>query len=171
MIKAIMKMVFSFAVIAASLGIAGPASATADGPDRYQVRGVAYSDVLNIRKWPSHTSRIIAVIPPNGRNIRNLVRRVNGWCLIRYRSVKGWSKCSYLMEQGYRRVERYNVHRVAGNDVLYMRLWPSHRSRIVNAIPPRGRNVYLVRVKGNWGKVVHRGKSGWVNMSYLRAQY
>jgi len=171
MIKAIMKMAFSFAVIAASLGLSGPASATADGPDLYQVRGVAYSDVLNIRKRPSYTSRIIAVIPPKGRNIRNLVRRVHGWCLIRYRAVKGWAKCSYLAEQGDRRAGLYKVHRVAGNDVLYMRRWPSHRSRIVNAIPPRGRNVYLVRVRGNWGKVVHRGQSGWVKMNYLRSQY
>ncbi|MGI9386687.1 MAG: SH3 domain-containing protein [Methyloligellaceae bacterium] len=162
---------FVLVAVAAAFGITGPAHAVADGPDFYQVRSVSYSDVLNIRKWPSHRSRIIGVIPPNGKRVRNLVRRVDGWCLVRYRRVEGWAKCRYLAEQGDRFPDTYKVHRVAGNDVLYVRRWPSHRSRIVNAIPPRGRNVYLIRTKGNWGKVIHRGKSGWVNLSYLRPQY
>lgn len=171
MTNLIMKLTFSLAVLAACLGISRPAGATADGPNFYQVRGVSYSDVLNIRKWPSHKSRIIGVIMPNGRYIKNLVRRVDGWCLIRHRRVEGWAKCRFLVEQGSGYAGDYKVHRVAGNDVLYMRRWPSHRSRIVNAIPPHGRNVYLVRLKGGWGNVIHKGKSGWVNMNYLRSQY
>ena len=74
------------------------ANATADGPDYYKVRNVEYWDVLNIRKWPSHKSRIIDIIPSDGRGIRNEVRYVRGWCLINYHGTQGWVNCKYLAE-------------------------------------------------------------------------
>jgi len=63
----------------------------------------------------------------------------------------------------------YFVTGVAYNDVLNIRKWPSHRSRIVGLIPPDGRGVTLIRWKGNWGRIYYRDYEGWVNMRYLRA--
>ncbi len=80
------------------LGLGSTANATADGPDFYRVQNVEYWDVLNIRRWPSHKSKIIGIIPPEGRGIENLVRYVRGWCLISYSGTDGWVNCRYLRE-------------------------------------------------------------------------
>ena len=88
--SSIRNSVLAVTALIVGLGLAQSAYARADGPDRYEVRGIAYHDVLNIRKWPSHRSRIVGVIPADGRNIRNLVRRVRGWCRISYRYTDGW---------------------------------------------------------------------------------
>ena len=50
----------------------------------------------------------------------------------------------------------YRVRGVSYDDVLYMRRWPSPRSRIVKALAADARNVVLIRRKGRWGKVMFR---------------
>ncbi len=168
MITYVIKAALGASILAGGLSLGSAAHATADGPDFYQVRGVKNWDALNIRRWPHHTSRIVGIIPPKGRRVRNLVRRVRGWCLVRYRGTKGWSKCRYLEEQGTVHGATYRVRGVSYDDVLYMRRWPSPRSRIVKALAADARNVVLIRRKGRWGKVMFRGRIGWVHMRYLR---
>jgi uncharacterized protein YgiM (DUF1202 family) len=100
--------------------IASNALATADGPDYWQVRGVANDDVLNIRSEPDSQSRKLGEIPPDGKCIKNL--RCRGgltlhefttlseeekkkitiarprWCYIEYKGIKGWVAGRYLSE-------------------------------------------------------------------------
>ncbi|MGD8368889.1 MAG: SH3 domain-containing protein [Desulfobacterales bacterium] len=98
------------------------AFSTADGPDHWQVHGVAQGDVLNIRQEANAKSKIIGEIPPDGQCIRN-IRCVGGltlkefttlseaekkkiererprWCLIEYNGVTGWVNGRYLKEGG-----------------------------------------------------------------------
>ncbi len=168
MIGLSLKAALGAAAVAVGLGFTAPAHATADGPDYYRVHGVKSWDVLNIRAWPSHRSRIVGAIPHNGRHVSNLVRRVRGWCLIRHRSVKGWSKCRYLQEQSIVDARFFRVRGVAYDDVLFVRRWPASYSLALGALPRHARNVVLIRRKGNWGKVRHRDLVGWVRMNYLR---
>ncbi len=94
--------------------------ATADGPDYWQVHGVANDDVLNIRMKPDWQSREIGEIPPDGKCIKNL-RCIGGltyhefttqseeekkqitkerprWCYIEYKGIKGWVAGHHLRE-------------------------------------------------------------------------
>lgn len=94
--------------------------ATADGPDYWQVYGVASDDVLNIRSEPDWQSRKLGEIPPDGKCIKNL-RCVGGltfkefttlseeekqriikerprWCYIEYKGIRGWVAGHYLRE-------------------------------------------------------------------------
>jgi uncharacterized protein YraI len=75
--------------------------ATADGPDTYDVTGVAANDVLNIRAEPSYRSAKIGEIPHNGRGLENLGCKgalPNRWCRINYQGVEGWVSGKFLRE-------------------------------------------------------------------------
>ncbi|WP_455218791.1 SH3 domain-containing protein [Kaarinaea lacus] len=94
--------------------------ATADGPDYWQVHGVASDDVLNIRSEANAKAEKIGEIPPDGQCIKNL-KCIGGltmeefttlpetekekikkerprWCYIEYKGVKGWVAGRYLRE-------------------------------------------------------------------------
>lgn len=96
------------------------AVAEADGPDFYEVRGVASDDVLNMRAEPSPEARKVGEIPPSSRCIRNLgcqgglsfreftelspaeqaerQRAQPRWCKVEYQGVTGWVAGRYLAE-------------------------------------------------------------------------
>jgi uncharacterized protein YraI len=97
-----------------------PARATADGPDWFRVRGVAATDVLNIRAEKGAHSRKVGEIPPGARCVRNLgcsggltlrefteltpekqrerERENARWCRIEYAGVQGWVAGRYVEE-------------------------------------------------------------------------
>lgn len=99
---------------------AGAASAEADGPDYYVVRGVAAGDVLHILAEPNPHAPPVGQIPPQGTCIRNLgcrgglmfaefstlspaeqERRTRAhprWCQVEYLGVTGWVAWRYLAE-------------------------------------------------------------------------
>ncbi len=62
---------FSLTALTLTLG-SGAASADADGPDFYQVTGVAANDSLAIRAEPNPRAAKVGEIPPDGICIRNL---------------------------------------------------------------------------------------------------
>lgn len=115
-------MRYLFVSLAIFLSIPQPAFSTADGPDHWQVHGVAAGDVLNIRQKADPKSEKIGEIPPDGQCIKN-IRCVGGltfkefstlsepekkkiekgrprWCLIEYSGVTGWVNGRYLREGG-----------------------------------------------------------------------
>ena len=94
--------------------------ATANGPDYWQVHGVANDDVLNIRSEANAKADKVGEIPPDGQCIKN-IKCVGGltmeefttlseveknkikkdrprWCLIEYKGIKGWVVGRYLRE-------------------------------------------------------------------------
>ncbi len=100
--------------------LSSTASATADGPDFYQVKHVARDDVLNIRSQPHWQANKVGEIPADGRCIKNLgcqggvtfaefsgldeaaqkqiLRHRPRWCRIDYQGVTGWVAGRYLAE-------------------------------------------------------------------------
>ncbi len=112
-------LLFSLAAVTLTLG-SGPASADADGPDFYQVRGVATNDVLHLRAEPNPHAARVGEIPHDGTCIRNLgcqggltfqeftdlspaeqARRQQEnprWCRVEYQGVTGWVAGRYLQE-------------------------------------------------------------------------
>ena len=109
-----------YSIAAALLLTAESASATADGPDFYQVTGVANGDVLNIRSHPNPHAEKLGEIPPDGTCLRNLgcqggltfqeftelskarqtarLKENPRWCRIEYQGVTGWVAGRYLQE-------------------------------------------------------------------------
>jgi len=107
--------------IGISLGlVSAGASATADGPDFYAVRGVDKGDVLNIRAEPNVNAAKVGEIPHDGTCLRNLgckgglsfqefselsasqqrrrLRDNPRWCQVEYRGVRGWVSGRFLGE-------------------------------------------------------------------------
>lgn len=94
--------------------------AEADGPDYWQLRDVAKSDVLNIRSHPDHRAPKTGEIPHDARCIKNLgcrggltfnefttlsdaekqliLKRRPRWCRISYQGTTGWVAGRYLKE-------------------------------------------------------------------------
>lgn len=102
------------------LTTASIASAEADGPDYWQVKGVDKDDVLNIREQADPHSKKIGEIPPDGTCIKNL-GCVGGltfeefttlseeekakieherprWCKVEHDGTTGWVAGRYLTE-------------------------------------------------------------------------
>lgn len=108
--------------LAAALLLIAPlaASATADGPDYYRVRGVSAGSALNLRAEPSLDAPRIGRIPADARCVRNLgcsggltfdefttlspaerERRAQEnprWCKVEYEGRVGWAAGRYLAE-------------------------------------------------------------------------
>jgi uncharacterized protein YraI len=94
--------------------------AEADGPDYYQVQGVAKGDTLNIRAQPKSNAAKLGEIPANGTCVRNLgckgglsfkeyseltpaqqakrTKQNPRWCKVEYQGVTGWVAGRYLRE-------------------------------------------------------------------------
>ena len=73
--------------------------ATPDGPDNFNIRGVASYDVLWMHPTPNYKSRKIGKIPYNGKCIKNLGCR-GRWCRVNYKGTVGWVNGRFLMEGG-----------------------------------------------------------------------
>ncbi len=93
------------------------ALATADGPDRYCVKGVAKDDSLNIREKPKAKAKIIAKVSNGTCGIQNVGMCVgkNGeaisdsdapthnktlpfWCKVKFKGITGWTALRFLTE-------------------------------------------------------------------------
>lgn len=68
-------------------------------PAMYCVSGVANWDVLNLRAYPSASSRILAELPPNLCDIAFLPYAVGGWQKVRAAGWEGWVARRYLSGQ------------------------------------------------------------------------
>ncbi len=87
-------MTNTFRALALVLALASPSVAQAQTTLR--VIDTAPNDVLNVREFPTSQSRIVGVIPPDGRGIVPLGDRNGGWVFIRYRKVEGWVSSRYV---------------------------------------------------------------------------
>lgn len=83
------------------------AFADADGPDCWDVKGVASNDTLNVREQPSAKAKVLGTIPPNAKALANLTEEPEGdmnppkhpgWCKIKYKTLTGWVSCKFLEE-------------------------------------------------------------------------
>ena len=61
-----------------------------------KVIDTAPNDVLNVREYPTTASRIVGVIPPDGRGIVPVEERNGTWVFVRYRQVEGWVSARFV---------------------------------------------------------------------------
>ncbi|CAO4142289.1 SH3b domain-containing protein [Methylorubrum thiocyanatum] len=75
-------------LIAAALAWASTGMAQAQ--QTLRVIDTAPNDVLNVREYPTTDSRIVGVIPPDGRGLVPSGERTGNWVFVRYKKVEGW---------------------------------------------------------------------------------
>ena len=85
----------------------GPTPAGGSG---YHVVDVRANDVLNVRAGPGTQYDIVGTIPPNGSGIElRSCRSVSGqrykWCIVKYRSVEGWTSGCCLADSSGRKIQ------------------------------------------------------------------
>ena len=68
-------------------------------PAMYCVTGVAANDVLNVRAWPSATSRVLTTLTPHQCEIAFLPYARDAWQKVRAAGWEGWVNRSYLSGQ------------------------------------------------------------------------
>ena len=101
-----------------AVSVCGYATADADGPDYWQVTGVAASSGVNLRLGPATAFRSISRIPGGATDLQNLgctpamnaseFQRLNSseqqllkklsWCRVEWQGQLGWVSSSYLRE-------------------------------------------------------------------------
>ncbi|WP_066927333.1 SH3 domain-containing protein [Methylobacterium sp. CCH5-D2] len=76
-------------LLIAAVLICAPLS-IAQAQQTLRVIDTAPNDVLNVRENPTTDSRIVGVIPPDGRGLVPSGERNGNWVFVRYRKVEGW---------------------------------------------------------------------------------
>lgn len=135
------------------------------GPDSYAVVWVKGSDRLNLRSSPSTQGRILAQIPFNEIDVRNLGSRNNGWCNVQYGTVKGWVACKYLAEPGNSR-----YYKGTGYDMpMAIQKEKKVNSSIVSRMPINATGItgYEACISSDWCRVSYKGYQGYVQKKYL----
>jgi uncharacterized membrane protein len=62
----------------------------------FDVTGVEWGDVLNIRKSPSAKAALAGAIPYDGRDVEKTGTAAKGWVRVKYRGIKGYVLAKYL---------------------------------------------------------------------------
>jgi uncharacterized protein YgiM (DUF1202 family) len=83
-------------VQAAALAVSLTVATGSEAQVTLRVIDTAPNDVLNVRELPTTDSRIVGVIPPDGRGIVPSGERNGNWVFVRYRKVEGWVSSRFV---------------------------------------------------------------------------
>ena len=72
-------------------------------------------------------------------------------------------------------LEYYSVVNIKNKNVLYLRAWPSNKSKIIARFNPQAKNIIFLNkrkvvAKDEWMKVLLNKQEGWVNSHFLKKQ-
>ena len=81
-----MRAILRTAALLAALAAPGLAQAQ----QRLRVIDIAPNDVLNMRELPTTQSRIVGLIPPDGRGLVATGEVEGDWVFVRHGNVEGW---------------------------------------------------------------------------------
>lgn len=95
MLARLSRVIAGFALTAAAIGTAHAQACDAT----FRVVGIAQNDVLNIREYPTTSSRILEMIPPDGHGIEYLCRRSGSWLFVQYGRAQGWASGNFLLPE------------------------------------------------------------------------
>jgi len=95
-------------------------SATASGPDNFDVCSVASDDVLWIHPTANYKSKKIGKIPYNARCLKNSGCK-GGWCKVNYRGVVGWVNGKFLEESNNCPQDSYSSDNLQKQKKLHLR--------------------------------------------------
>ncbi len=150
-----------------------------DNRKSYSVINVASDDVLNVREAPSSRSRVVGSFSPWEDNlIPDGCKAGTNWCRVeQYEGdVSGWVNKRFLKK--HRKVHNQygsnscSVKNVSSNDVLFVRQYPSNKSKKMGFLKFNASGLIAYSKRGNWVFVTNRkGISGWANKRFLHIEW
>lgn len=125
-------------------------------------------DPLGIRIEAEQNAQRVGEIP-EGTEIEVLAF-YGDWGYVKYDGVSGWVSSKYLEfvsasdETAKHTSGKYKI--ATQNDPLGIRTKPEQDAERNGEIP-KGEEVEILAVYGDWGYVKHDGKNGWISFDYL----
>lgn len=127
---------------------------------------------VNMRSRPDANADIVSGIPEyQSVTIR---KTIGNWAYVSFDGIEGWCNMDYLIteEEHFQRMQEYlNIPAIVATETspLRLRSTPSLDSEILESMP-RGSEVIVLRLEGDWAYVEYRGMSGWCSVEYLDFQ-
>lgn len=136
--------------------------------EEHCVVNVRADDRLNMRDRPSASAPISGRKRYGECGIRVNDECRGNWCPVEDGHSLGWVHRHYIAMVS---PAMYCVTGVAAGDVLNLRAWPSHQSRVLTELHRHQCDIaFLPYSTGNWQKVRVNGWEGWVNRRYLSGE-
>lgn len=127
---------------------------------------------LNVRDAPAVTGKRLGTIPSNGVDI--VVEKCElGWCAVKCKSLKGWSRDKYLKNKSEALTRVINIS-PTDPDGLTARNGPSPKCSVAGRLSYDAQEVIMHSCqvgpddKGTWCQITYGKFSGWVPAEFLR---
>lgn len=143
-----------------------PAQAGANVPGKYTV--TTQNDPLGVRAKPSQDAERIYELP-KGSEIA-VSATFKGWAFVKVDGVSGWVNSDYLtlVEKGEAPKHNPGKYTIGTqDDPLGIRVKPEADAQR-NGEVPKGEQVEVLTVCGEWGYVEYGEYSGWLSFQYLK---
>ncbi len=147
-----------------------PASFTPSDQNQASVMLPGVKDIVPLRYLPSENGKILTGIPNGG--VVTVLTRGENWCLVRYGEINGYLPTSQLIINGTpeetggspTNITSWGV--VTGTNALNFRTGPGYDYAIQTELAS-GTVLCILEDAGNWVKVQHGSKVGYVSPDYL----
>ncbi|GEO99184.1 hypothetical protein MHA02_15720 [Methylobacterium haplocladii] len=80
-------------------GMTLPPSSALSAGDKLRVVSVASNDALSVRELPDQLSKVVGIIPPDGRGIDFDGDRKGSWLFVRYDRIEGWVPSQFVVSE------------------------------------------------------------------------
>jgi len=153
-----------------------PSASCGETDGKYVVTNVRWDDSdhgLNVRATPDLKGLALGTLPPNTTEL-SVGSCNSGWCEIRCKAVKGWSRDRYLSLQSDALYAVTGISQAAIG--LAVRNGPDQICSAVASIPFDGRDVIIHSCQvsqdlgSRWCLITHDHRSGWVPLEKLAHQ-
>ena len=125
-----------------------------------------------MRSEPRSDASVVSGIPDN--QTVTIQKTVDNWAYVSFDGCEGWCSMTYLVtEEAHGQVmqEYLNVPAIVVTEStdLRLRATPSLEGETIESMP-KGSQVTVMRLEGDWAYVDYQGMSGWCAAQYLEIQ-
>ncbi len=155
-----------------------PAEVPTEDPADYALAGaLRYVNTqsgngVNMRSGPDANAEVVYAIPDN--QSVTIQKTIGNWAYVSFDGVEGWCSMDYLItEEAHSEQMQDYLNRPAivatESSGLRLRATPSLESDTIESMP-KGSEVTILRMEGDWAYVDYQGMSGWCASKYLEIQ-
>lgn len=125
-----------------------------------------------MRSEPRSDADVVAGIPDN--QTVTIQKTVDNWAYVSFGGYEGWCSMTYLVTEethGQVMEEYLNIPAIVVTEStdLRLRATPSLEGETIESMP-KGSQVTVMRLEGDWAYVDYQGMSGWCAVAYLELQ-
>lgn len=127
---------------------------------------------VNMRSNPRADADVVSGIPEY--QPVTIHKTMGNWAYVSFDGIEGWCNMDYLIteEEHFQQMQEYlNISAIVATETspLRLRATPSLDSEILESMP-KGSEVIVMRMEGDWAYVDYQGMSGWCSLQYLDLQ-